>query len=237
MKKLQWCSTVPLLLINIYKSIEAICGNSEPLLFCCLFGAKLLTQTISTYCLMHPQDQSWVNTASNYITFQLMRLKLSSTKCGQICSDLSVFPHAPSDFLMATDTGIIEIFINVIDAIETSWHFAHSSRANLSIMTMGWIPWWGRHHLLVVLWNIEAKTKWSPVCRHLHIDVLVQDCSNSSMLAMELLQSCTKALIDFLMFRNHFILIQIPVEYIPKDLMINTSVLVQVTAWCLIRTT
>ena len=42
--------------------------------------------------------------------------------------------------------------------------------------------------------HIEANTKWLPFCWG-HIDGLVQDCRNSSLLAMELLQSCTKPLI------------------------------------------
>ena len=39
----------------------------------------------------------------------------------------------------------------------------------------------------------EAKTEWPSLCRkHSLINGLVLDCSNSSVLAMELLQSCTK---------------------------------------------
>ena len=53
-------------------------------------------------------------------------------------------------------------------------------------------------------WNM-LSAKWRPFCftlnvltqcqSHVHIDGLVQDCSNSSALAMELLLSCTKPLI------------------------------------------
>ena len=37
-----------------------------------------------------------------------------------------------------------------------------------------------------------------------HIDGLVQDCSNPSALAMELLQSCTKPLISYIVYRKMF---------------------------------
>ena len=37
----------------------------------------------------------------------------------------------------------------------------------------------------------------------LHLDGLVQDCSNSSALALELLQSCTKPLIYFVMMKTN----------------------------------
>ena len=35
---------------------------------------------------------------------------------------------------------------------------------------------------------------WNSLRFHVHVDGLVQDCGNSSALAMELLQSCTKPL-------------------------------------------
>ena len=66
------------------------------------------------------------------------------------------------------------------------------------------IPW----NMLTTSWCVYPRTHWSPTYtntspgiastyiiisyHHYHIDGLVQDCSNSNALAMELLQSCTK---------------------------------------------
>ena len=43
-----------------------------------------------------------------------------------------------------------------------------------------------------VLYEITLAARFQTVRGDVHIDGLVQDCSNSSALAMELLQSCTK---------------------------------------------
>ena len=69
-------------------------------------------------------------------------------------------------------------------------HYDHSGV--ITVLQMAWCPvyleisWWrgltGIH--------LGPVSKWG--CRIYHIDGLVKDCSNSSVLAMELLQSCTK---------------------------------------------
>ena len=45
------------------------------------------------------------------------------------------------------------------------------------------------------------------MCANLDIDGLVQDCSNSSALAMELLQSCTKPSISSIVYNCEVLLI------------------------------
>ena len=55
--------------------------------------------------------------------------------------------------------------------------------------------YWGTQHILAFFaWGILecSNNSYSPLIGMGYIDCLVQDCSNSSALAMELLQSCTK---------------------------------------------
>ena len=46
--------------------------------------------------------------------------------------------------------------------------------------------------IMHVLYEMTLAARFQTVRGDVHIDGLVQDCSNSSALAMELLQSCTK---------------------------------------------
>ena len=74
----------------------------------------------------------------------------------------------------------------------------------LSLSTRGGKKWSTTSLNLVYLQETRSQLqhigiwpKWRTFCRQ-HLDGLVQDCSNSSALAMELLQSCTKSSILYI---------------------------------------
>ena len=95
-------------------------------------------------------------------------------------------------------------YINTLRPRQNGRHFANDIFKYIFLNENVWIS------LKISLkWTITKCIEVDIVCTihimHLHIDSLVQDCSNSSALAVELLQSCTKPTICII--RNGYSLI------------------------------
>ena len=90
----------------------------------------------------------------------------------------------------------------------------------------------------------HVKTYWAEkkniqgIKERIYVDGLAQDCSNSSALAMELLQSCTKPLMWHIKQLDkcsicswHKTSSKLNQLYYPKCVMLNTQLPVNITAW------
>ena len=70
--------------------------------------------------------------------------------------------------------------------MQMSLKFVHKGPIDSESELVQVMAWHSLINKLLITWSNDAQILWC------HIDGLVQDCSNSSVLAVDLLQSCTK---------------------------------------------
>ena len=138
-----------------------------------------------TYALLLSIGPPRTNIAT--VSFMKINFKMSSAKCRPPCVGLNVLKiHICCGNIPVSSTHIVQGYFTSLYVLLLRGAIV---RAIIRWHRCKWRAWV----------NGKRKTKLPAYCMY-YIDGLVQDCSYSSALAMELLQSCTKPPILFFRF-------------------------------------